>query len=106
MGSSEEYPNNQYLPDQNITREEMAIMTVRALKLEQKATNTTEVSKLQTNLTDLSQVEDKWRGYVAIANNLGIVNGYEDHTFQPNQTATRAEAVSIILNMLQNTPKS
>jgi hypothetical protein len=102
----DEYPNHYYLPDQNITREEMAIMTVRGLKLEQKATNAIEVSKLQTNLTDLSQVEDKWRGYVALANNLGVIKGYEDHTFQPNQTATRAEAVSIILNMLQTTPTS
>lgn len=101
----EEYSNNQYFPDQNITREEMAIMTVRALKLDQTATNSIEVSKIQTNLTDLSQVNEKWRGYVVLANNLGVVKGYEDHTFQPNQTATRAEAVTMILNMLNASQK-
>jgi hypothetical protein len=32
---------------------------------------------------------------VALANNLGIINGYEDHTFQARQTTTRAEAVAL-----------
>jgi len=36
------------------------------------------------------------------ASNNGIVNGYSDGTFRPNNSATRAEASVMVYNWLAN----
>ncbi|WP_034430041.1 S-layer homology domain-containing protein, partial [Caldisalinibacter kiritimatiensis] len=43
------------------------------------------------------KAEDK--GYIIIASENGIINGYPDKTFKPNGEATRAEASQMIVNM-------
>src|SRR5690606_36645338 len=43
------------------------------------------------------------KGYIAIAVEAGIITGYEDNTFRPNDTATRAEAVVMVQRMLKAT---
>ena len=41
------------------------------------------------------------KGYVHEAVQAGILEGYPDNTFRPNQTSTRAEAVVMIQRMLE-----
>ncbi len=41
---------------------------------------------------------------VAIAQDLGIINGYEDGNFRPDNTLTRAEASALILRTIENRP--
>ena len=50
--------------------------------------------------------EDQWyNSYVAQAAQLGLTRGYEDGTFRPNNTVTRAEAVTMINRLLDRTPE-
>ncbi|MDD4352548.1 MAG: S-layer homology domain-containing protein, partial [Candidatus Gracilibacteria bacterium] len=51
--------------------------------------------------SDLSDVQDHWvESYVATAKKLGIVGGYPDGTFKPNNEVTLVESLKIILNTL------
>lgn len=97
----EEYPNNKFEPNKLITRQEIAIMTVRALDMEQKATDKGILSTLISKLTDLAEIDEKWRGYIKVANDLGIIRGYLDGSFGPHKNATRAEAVVMVLRTIE-----
>lgn len=49
---------------------------------------------------DNGEILDWMKGYVHEAVQAGILEGYPDNTFRPNQTSTRAEAVVMIQRML------
>ena len=78
-------------PDDYITREEMCNMIVRAYERKNKA----ESSALA--FIDASQISD--RDSVSKAYGTGIIKGYEDNSFRPKSVLTRAEAVTVILNL-------
>ena len=75
-----------------ITREQMAAMMVRAVKL----TPVTE----ELTFIDNDKISDWASEAVAAAVNNGIINGYPDKTLRPQGNATRAEAVTVINNAL------
>lgn len=80
-------------PDELLTREQMTAMLVNALKLPKVQPN-----KIFTDQNDISP----WAVEVmntAIANNL--IGGYEDNTIRPQNNATRAEAVAVIVRALE-----
>lgn len=86
-----------YVPDEKITRIEMAKMIVRALGFEKDAKSKAgEKTKFLDNIT----IKDTDKGYVIIASDNGIINGYPNNTFQPNGKATRAEAAQMLMNAL------
>lgn len=91
-----EYGDN-FNPDENITRIEMAKMIDRALILDEKAKS----MKENTSFEDDNAIKAKDKGYVTLAVENKIINGYPDNTFKPNQTATRAESSKMIDNMLK-----
>ncbi len=80
-----------YHPDQNITREEIAVISTRALGDEFKAINSG-----KSNFADSSQIQEYNQGYVSVCVEQGIINGYPDNTFGPLKGATRAEASVVI----------
>lgn len=87
-----------YEPDEKITRIEMAKMVVRALGFDEDAKSRAgETAKFSDNST----IKDTDKGYVIIASENGIVNGYTNNTFQPNGKATRAESAQMLLNALK-----
>ncbi|KGG80493.1 hypothetical protein Y919_06010 [Caloranaerobacter azorensis H53214] len=90
-----EYGDN-YEPDKNITRIEMAKMIVRAVGLDEKAK---ELAGQKTKFNDDNTIKSEDKGYIIIASQNGIINGYPDNTFKPNGEATRAEASQMIVNM-------
>ena len=54
-----------------------------------------------TPTPQFTDVTGHWaKEYINQAVEQGIVSGYEDHTFKPNQSLTRAQAVSIIVRAL------
>ena len=54
-----------------------------------------------TPTPQFTDVKNHWaKDYITQAVEQGIVSGYEDHTFKPNQSLTRAQAVSIIVRAL------
>lgn len=81
--------------DMPITRYEMAVWAVRALN------GGRDVESAKTKFSDNSQIIDKYRGYINNAVSYGIIDGFEDGTFRPNDTATRAQAVSLIIRAVE-----
>lgn len=98
---TDEYDGLKFQPSKNITRKEIAVMLVRAMDKAKEAEDKGFWSKLFSRFTDLTQVDEQFRGYVKIATDLGIISGYGDGTFGPNKTATRAEAVVMVLRTLE-----
>lgn len=87
------YSDTAFGPDDNITREQMAAMIVRAAKLDTVA--------LEISFTDSASISAWAKEGVATAVKNGVIKGYPDNTVRPRGNATRAEAVTVIVNALQ-----
>lgn len=82
------YPDGTFKPDNPITRAEFTVMLIGALQPERSGTDLTFIDAAHIG---------KWaREAVAQAVQLGIIKGYEDHSFRPNQHITRAEMAVMI----------
>ncbi|MCQ6559664.1 S-layer homology domain-containing protein [Paenibacillus mendelii] len=79
--------------DKPATRLFAATLLVKALGLEEeaKAKNNTKL-----NFKDTDKIPAGAVGYVAVALEKGIITGYSDKTFRPNQPVTRAELAAIL----------
>lgn len=68
-------------------------LLVKAMKLgnEAKAAMNTKLS-----FADAKQIPAGSVGYVAVALQKGLIDGYEDNTFRPNQPVTRAELAALL----------
>jgi hypothetical protein len=86
------YSDTTFGPNDNITREQMAVMIVKAAKLSESATGKT--------FADSSQISTWAQKAVATASENQIINGYPDNTFKPKASATRAEAATVIVKAL------
>jgi len=86
------YSDTTFGPDDLITREQMAVMVV-------KAANLTDITNSEA-FVDNDKISDWAQDAVAIAKANGIIAGYPDNTFNPQGNATRAEAATVILNAI------
>ncbi|MEN6325904.1 MAG: S-layer homology domain-containing protein [Syntrophomonas sp.] len=87
------YSDTSYGPDDSITREQMAVMMVKAAKL-------AEVKEGKV-FADGNKVS-AWAGNaVTTASQNKIINGYPDNTFRPQNKASRAEAATVIAKALK-----
>jgi hypothetical protein len=87
--------NGTFQPEQPISRSEMAVIIVRAMK--------TEVSNGgQTIFNDHAHIPDWALPYVQEAVKLKIITGNPDNRFLPDNNATRAEAATIIVKMIES----
>lgn len=84
--------NGKFRPDENITREEMAVMIVRSLGWDILAG---QLSYLEKPFYDV----DRNRGYIGIVKDTGIVTGKPGNIFDPFGTAKREEAVAMLMRM-------
>ncbi|MHB8157490.1 MAG: S-layer homology domain-containing protein, partial [Desulfocucumaceae bacterium] len=91
------YENGDFRPDANITRQEMAVVLVRAMGLESQAKAKGEE---KTAFADDQSIAAWARGFVVTAVGQNLVGGYPDNTFGPDNNATRAEACAMIYKML------
>ncbi|WP_054027459.1 S-layer homology domain-containing protein [Bacillus sp. FJAT-28004] len=89
------YGDQTFQPDRNITRAEMAVMIARALELKVDP-------NAKTSFADANTIPAWAKIYVAAANEAGIIKGRGNNRFAPNENATRAEAVTMVLAMLNN----
>jgi hypothetical protein len=81
------YGNFQFLPNQNVTRAEAAIMVARAYGL--KPLNST------TSFPDVTK--EHWAsGWIARLVKNGGVRGYPDGMFRPDALITRAEMTTLV----------
>lgn len=82
--------------DENITRQDAAVIAYRA-------TRYTPIN-IDSNIEDISftdqeNISDYAQTAVKILKKMGIINGYDDGSYKPLGTATRAEAAVIIYNL-------
>ena len=92
-GIVREFSPARFAPNDLITRDQMAAMVVRADKLA--------LVSGPLPFTDAAQIAPWAREYVETAVKNGLVHGYPDGTFQPHRYATRAEAVTVIADLLK-----
>ena len=91
--------------DKPITREKMAVvMAIVADKKDSEAENAKVTAenkkKLETAVKDYSSICNYCKENISKAMLKGIISGYPDGTFKPQNTATRAEASSMILRLI------
>ncbi len=85
-GSITGYPDGSFKPDNNISRAEFAVVLVKAFNLE------SEDGKV------FADTADHWaQSYIATAQALGIVNGYNNDYFGPNDLITREQMAVMIV---------
>lgn len=86
--------NGNYNPDGAITRAEFAAMVVRALGLEP--------GKGKDSFIDINSA-DWFKPYVETANQYGIIMGYNEKTFAPNDKITREQAIAMTTRAMKLT---
>ena len=90
-----------FAPDANISREQMAVMIMRAYN-ELMDTDYMNISTTAQLRFDDERSIASWASHaVLIANDLGIINGMTAETFAPGQNATRAQAIVMIKRLLE-----
>lgn len=88
------YGNGLFKPENKVTRAEMASILAKALNLQEKA--------------DISKYTDVKAGFwgadaIAKVAGSGLMNGYKDGTFKPDQPITRAEMAAIAAALVKST---
>jgi hypothetical protein len=82
------YPDGSCRPDKSISRAEIAVQLTKALSL-------------QLNSSVLTDVNGSWSaGFIGACVKAGLMGGYPDGTFRPNNETTRAEAAKVISGLL------
>ena len=90
-----DYADGNFYPGKPITREEMAVMIVRALNYDTLAFS---LNSQGTQFTDVKQRI----GYIQLAKDLGIINGRSGTIFDPTAKATKQEAAAMLIRMYNN----
>ncbi|WP_169445806.1 InlB B-repeat-containing protein [Paenibacillus massiliensis] len=95
------YSTDEFRPDQPISREEMVAMLSRLL-------DTQQLPQVQAGqqMNDLDEASSYARAAITAFVEAGLVKGKEENHFDPQGTATRAEVVQVLLNILQLLPET
>jgi len=81
------YPDGTFKPNQYVTRGQAAKILALTLGLSSSTTD--------PGFLDISKT-NPYYGYIAALAQKGIINGYEDHTFRPNEPLTRAQLTKLL----------
>lgn len=88
IGAIDGYEDGTFRPDTSVTRAEFAAILAR-------------VFSFTGTGSKFSDVTGHWaQDEIAALAASGIIDGYEDGTFQPNKTITRAEIISMVSKMV------
>jgi hypothetical protein len=97
FGYAAGYPDNTFKPDNYITRAELLKLAFEFSGEAQAFMNANPDAKLN-KFADVS--DNHWaKKYIEATGAVGIVSGYEDNTFRPDNNVTFAEALTILLNV-------
>ena len=89
------YEDGTFKPNGKITRAEFATIASRFFEYADE--------NIENPFSDVE--EDTWYyQYIMAASDMGLINGYPDGTFQPDNLITRAEAVTIVNRTLDRHP--
>lgn len=88
-------PNDHtFRADQEITRTELAVMAAKAL-------GANEPSQEALTFADAGSIPAWAQGWIATAVNEGLIQGRGSNRFAPRELATRAEALVVVMHLLQ-----
>lgn len=91
-GIIEGYPDNTFRPKATINRAEMAVMTARALSAADRSISS-------TSFSDDQDIPHWAKAAVEYLKQQNIIVGRGENRFAPQAVATRAEVVTILLNL-------
>ncbi len=97
LGIVSGYEDGSFRPNNSITREEMAVMTLRAAE----AAGRSLPAKTSVSFSDADQISEYAKDAVNKLAAAQIINGMGDGTFAPQQTANRAQAAVIIYQLCE-----
>lgn len=86
-----------YAPNDTITREEMAMIIIRAYEYK---TGKPVTSSIDPYFTDAASISNWAKEAVNAAAELGFIQGRGNNQFVPNGHANRAESVQVVFNLL------
>ncbi|MGE5370671.1 MAG: S-layer homology domain-containing protein [Solirubrobacterales bacterium] len=89
------YPDGSFRPDKSMTRAEIAAMLVHAKGLKPYTPKKATFKDVNPKHWAFSQIE--------AANRAGLLKGYANGTFRPNQPVTRAETAALLLKLTSQT---
>jgi hypothetical protein len=93
LGIVNGYTDGTFKPGNTVTRAEFSVMLMNALKPQEAGAKLT--------FTDAAKIGTWAQTAVAQAVQAGIINGYEDGSFRPNDKVTRSEVAVMIAKALQ-----
>ena len=88
--------NGNFNPEQSITRAEFVTSLLKVLKNDNCEYST------NNEYTDISETDSYYKDIMR-SDSLGLVYGYPDKTFKPNQAILRSECVSVISHITKET---
>ncbi len=90
-------PDDNFRPNDNITRQEMA----KIISIVSKASNKfDDIEIITPSFTDINDIADWAQEYVRFAYTIGLIGGMDDGSFKPLNNATRGEAAAVISRLL------
>ncbi|TVY03950.1 S-layer homology domain-containing protein [Paenibacillus cremeus] len=87
------YQDGSFHADQSVTRAEFVTMLVKALGISSKGSD------------NFADAQGSWAAAaISTLKSNGIINGYDDGTFKPNNQISRAEIVAILVKVMNLSP--
>ncbi|OAS21292.1 S-layer homology domain-containing protein [Paenibacillus oryzisoli] len=90
-----------FAPESSISREQMAVMMVKAYLYATKKQLTDLSVPTENSYSDNDAISEWAKSYVKSAAVLGIMNGYDEQHFAPSTESSRAQAAVVINRLLQ-----
>lgn len=90
-GYIEGFEDGEFKPEENITRQEIAMIISKVEKLEPVAD-----SEILKSFTDADEIPEKSKGYIGAVVEKGYMKGTSDNSFNALDTISRAEVISIL----------
>lgn len=87
-----------FMPDEYITREEMSVILVKALK---EADKDGDYSKSTLTFKDTDNISDWAKESIGISVNKGLLSGVDDDTFSPKEIVSRAQSAVAIYTLIE-----
>ncbi|MEL7566332.1 MAG: S-layer homology domain-containing protein [Dehalobacterium sp.] len=98
LSMSQGIGSNQYVPDKEITRQEMFVLLYNALKLTNNLPQGT-TENLLTNFSDEDKIASWVKDAISLFVSTGTINGSEG-MLNPTDTTKRAEMAQVLYNLL------
>lgn len=93
------FDDNTFRPNDNISRAQMATFAYRFLKLGVSET-TLSGAKSQNSFHDSASIAECYEEAVNVMSGIGVIQGYTDGNFKPNDTATRGQSATVMARLL------